>query len=407
MGNRAILLSRGLWGTVLTVCFLAWLSYLALRIAFADWLFRQNNIASVQQAIEWAPDNAYYHAWLASLQEFAGQDPADALLTSVKLNPWDSSSWIRLAARAEAQEDEATAERYLLKAAAIDQHFSPRWALMNFYFRRGRQERFWFWTTRALGMSYGDLTPVFDLCWRMTDDASVIRRAIPNSRALLAPYLSYLMATDRLPVADQVAEDLAGQATEAERSELLTFCDRSIAKGAPASALAVWNVLCTRKLLPYQPLRPQDGRSLTNGDFAVPFSSRGFDWTVTRAPEIELSSIPGGLAFTLSGAQPTDSDLAIQYLPVLLRRRYTLRFQYRVEARSMRGIGWTVTPALQPATSFQELTSGNDEWNNGNYPFGPIDGSLCRLALKAVRMPGNTRPEGRFSIRNVRLELTQ
>jgi hypothetical protein len=73
----------------------------------------------------------------------------------------------------------------------------------------------------------------------------------------------------------------------------------------------------------------------------------------------------------------------------------------------MHGIGWTVTPGQLPGASFQEITSDTDDWHDGNYPFGPVDSSLCRLALKAVRIPGNTRPEGRFSIRNVRLELTK
>jgi hypothetical protein len=407
MANRAIFRSRALLGTTLTVGFLVWLSYRSLRIAFADSLFRQNTVASVQQAIRWEPDNAYYYGWLGSLQEFAGQDPTVALLTSVKLDPWDSTSWIRLAARAEVRGDQASAERYLLKAAAIDQHFSPRWALMNFYFRQGHSERFWFWTTKALNMSYGDLTPVFDLCWRMTRDAGLIRRTIPDRRVLLAQYLAYLMATDRLQVADEVAEDLSGQATESERSELLTFCDRSIASGKAAPALAVWNAMCERKLLPYSPLRPEDGVSMTNGDFAVPFSSRGFDWHVPRVPEIELSSIPGGMTFTLSGAQPADSDLAFQYLPTLPGRRYNLHFEYRVGAASMHGIGWTFTPTQVPAASFQEITSDSNGWHDGNYPFGPLDRSLCRLALKAVRIPGHTRPEGRFSIRNVRIELAK
>jgi hypothetical protein len=73
----------------------------------------------------------------------------------------------------------------------------------------------------------------------------------------------------------------------------------------------------------------------------------------------------------------------------------------------MRGIGWAVTPTQLAETPFQEITSDSDEWHEGTYPFGPVDGPLYRLALKAVRIPGNTRPEGRFSIRNVRLELTK
>lgn len=394
-----------LFSVALTVCFFVWLSYRALRMAFADSLFRKNTVASVQRAIQWEPDNAYYYSWLASLEEFTGQDSNNTLLNAVKRNPWDSGAWIKLAAQAEVREDQATAEQYLLRAAAVDRQFAPRWALMNFYLRRKRPEPFWLWTTRALGISYGDLTPVFDLCWRMTTDASLIRRSIPGNRVLLAQYLSYLMATDRMPIAEGIARDLSLQATNAERSQLLSFCDKSIAKGAVASALSVWNTMCERKLLPFAALHPQEGISLTNGDFAAPLLTGGFNWVVSTAPEIERSNIPGGIAFALSGIQPPDLELVSQYLPVLPTRRYVLHFQYRSSASSMRGIGWTAATTQRPETSFQELTSDNDDWHEGAYPFGPAGTSLCRLALKAVRLTGNTRPEGRFSLRSVRLEL--
>jgi len=56
------------------------------------------------------------------------------------------------------------AERCLLEAARRSRKYEPRWALTNFYFRRGRAEEFRRWAGEAVKISYGDLTPLFDLC---------------------------------------------------------------------------------------------------------------------------------------------------------------------------------------------------------------------------------------------------
>jgi hypothetical protein len=378
------------------------LSYHSFKLAFADWLFRQNTIQSVQRATHWAPDNADYYSWLASLQEFAGQDPALSLHHATEINRFDSNSLIRLAANAEARGDAVSAEKYLLQAGKVDQQFAPRWGLMNFYFRQDRPEPFWFWVTKALDRSYGDLTPVFDLCWRMTENAAVIRKAIPAEPGLLAPYLAYLMDTNRPQAAEGIAKELSERTSEAERTELLTFCDRSNQTGSGEIALAVWNTLCDRKLLPYGHLSPEDGISLTNAGFAMPFYPGGFDWQASRTAEIEIHRIAAGLTFQLSGTQPDNIELLSEYLPILAHRSYTLHFQYQTQAA---GIGWEVTSGRQSNASFQELTGDADGWHTGQYMFGSADASLCRLVLKAVRIAGHTRPEGEFSLRNVRLEL--
>ena len=406
MVNTAILCRRARsLVAALALSFLLWLTYRALSAAYADELFRQGTVASVRRAAAWEPANAYYYSWLASLQEFAGQDASRSLLTAVELNPFDSSSLIRLAAVAETRRDKASAEQYLLRAAAINRQFEPRWALMNFYFRQDAHERFWLWTRKALALSYGDLTPVFDLCWKMTGDAEVIRQAIPTRRAILAKYLSYLMTTGHLPAADAIAQELSQYAEDGDRPVLLSFCDRSNSSGHVEAALHVWNTLCQRKLLPFQTLRPRDGVSLTNANLVMPFSSGGYDWQPATAPEVEVAAIRNGVTFILSGSQPEDFDLVEQYLPILTHRRYQLHFQYRFGTASMRGISWIVSAPKQHEASYTQLAGNSEEWHDGDFEFGPFDVPLCRLALNAVRMRGSTRPEGSLSVRNLRLEL--
>src|SRR5215471_4555346 len=117
--------------------------YFSARLAWADWRFRANTYASVRRAVELDPGNARYHAWLAEFEEYEGRDPAAELAIAASLNPNDSSIWIRLGLRAESQRDFAQAEQFLVKAAGIDKLYAPRWALANYYARRGDAEQMW------------------------------------------------------------------------------------------------------------------------------------------------------------------------------------------------------------------------------------------------------------------------
>ena len=59
-----------------TIAGLAAGAYLSLRLAWADFRFRENTLASVAEAVRLDPANARYLAWLAELREYAGEDPA-------------------------------------------------------------------------------------------------------------------------------------------------------------------------------------------------------------------------------------------------------------------------------------------------------------------------------------------
>src|SRR5262245_10291219 len=118
--------------TVLAVAALGWACYFSVRLAWADSLFRANTASSVKRATEIDPGNASYHAWLAEIKEHDGADPTSELEIASKLNPSDSSVWIRRGLRAESERDFARAERFLLQAAAIDKLYAPRWTLANY-----------------------------------------------------------------------------------------------------------------------------------------------------------------------------------------------------------------------------------------------------------------------------------
>jgi tetratricopeptide (TPR) repeat protein len=375
-------------------------SYWSIRFAHADLLCRANTLDSVARAAELDPGNARYHSWLAELEEHEGQDPARALLAAAALNPRDSPVWIRLGLRAEIDGDFTRAEKYLLESARVDRLSMPRATLMHYYFRRGDRERFWDWSKQALEMSYGDRTPLFRLCWSASDDAGLIRRrAIPPDRGILLQYLRFLMREGRLDAAQPIAGELAQAAGPKEAEVLLEYCDQAAGQGRVAPALALWNVLCVRKLAPYPPLALEKGILLTNGDFTSIPLGRGFDWHVAPFDEVTVlrPGPPAGLRLSFSGQQPERCDLLWQHIPLQPRRMYRLRFRYQTAGIAPpSGIRWRVLDAATP-----QLASS--EWREEELGFASGDRSLARLSLAYERPPGTTRVEGTIELRNVTL----
>ncbi|RPI19244.1 MAG: hypothetical protein EHM65_01590, partial [Acidobacteriales bacterium] len=244
-----------------------------LRFGLADRWFHSGSSAAIARARHLSPGNASYFA-----------DPGDraALEEARTLNPRSSSAWIRLGLLTELDGDTARAEQLLLEAARVDRTYEPRWTLANFYFRRADREKFWLWARQALQMAYNDQSPLFLLCWQLTQDSGVILdRAIPGRALVLAEYLNFLILQGKLEAAAPVGERFAALAGVQSLPLLLSYCDRLLQERRTSAALRIWNSLCARHILATRPLAPPQGRSLTNGDFASTPVSAGFDWRIT------------------------------------------------------------------------------------------------------------------------------
>ena len=237
--------------TLIAAVFLLFAAYTSIRIAYAEFLFRQNTLDSVQQATRLDPADARYFAWLAELLENNGQDPGPALDTAIRLNPLDSRLWIRRALNVEAAGNPAEAERLLLHAASIDRLMEPRWTLMNFYFRRGDAARFWPWAQQTFAISYGDRAPLFDLCWRLKPDPASIARVLPTSYPVEFQFFQFLIEKDRLADAAALAKRILPLADPADTKSYLRCADRLLRSGDAAGAARLWNALCDRRLLPF------------------------------------------------------------------------------------------------------------------------------------------------------------
>jgi tetratricopeptide (TPR) repeat protein len=391
----------------LTLFLLGLAAYWSVRLGYADWLYHRNAVDDVARVVWLAPGNAAYFAWLAELEEHEGRDPAPWLERAAELNPRDSAFWIRRGLGAEWHGDMATAERYLLQAARVDHAFDPRWTLANYYFRRRDADRFWHWARKALEMSYGDRSPIFQLCWTLSQDEDVIRAALPDEPRILRSYLDFLLAENHLEAALPVTRELLANADESDAAVLLAYCDKLLAGGRGGGALEIWNALCRRKLLPYPALDPERSLSLTNGKFASIPMLRGFDWRVlnTQAVGATRTESPPGLKFSLSGQQPEQCELLAQFVPSVPSRRYRFSSSYRTFAMPSDGLRWMVLDAASGGILAASPYLSAEDWHTESLTFSSGNAALVRLVLACQRAPGTVRAEGAVWLRDVNLEL--
>ncbi|MCC7175923.1 MAG: hypothetical protein IT159_12070 [Bryobacterales bacterium] len=385
---------------------IAWLGvglYWTLRLGVADRLYHLGTPTAVERARRLAPSNAAYFASASAGRE--------ALYEAVSRNPRLSSAWIDLGLLAETEGNPREAERCLLEAARVDASYKPRWSLANFYFRRGENGKFWLWGRLAADMAYYTQTPLFRLYWQVTQEPEVIlERGIPPRGNVLAQYLHFLLTENRPAAAEQAAQRLIPGSTTADLPVLLLYCDRSIAAGRVDAALAAWNALCGRGLLPYHALDPQRGLSITNGDFGAPPLGSAFDWRLHRIEGIAATRLdpPNGLRLVFTGRQPEHCTLLEQTAPVEAGAPYRMSYKWRGDTLPKAdGLRWAVTePGTGRELAAGALVGGDGVWQDGVLGFSaPVAGGAVRLALEYHRAPGTTRIEGSLWVREVSMDL--
>ncbi|MBI4874490.1 MAG: hypothetical protein HY822_07645 [Acidobacteria bacterium] len=360
--------------------------YWSARLAWAGWLDREGFPESVRRAAELAPERADLRARQG---DWAG---------AVSRNRFDAASWIRLGLDAEQRGDWRAAERSLLRAAEVDRLYEPRWALANYCFRRRDRERFWLWARAAAERSPETPIALFRLCRETTADwGEVFDRVAGGQERLLAGFLFWALPRADGPGLQRIARSAAETGEARDRDALNALLRRLLELGCSADALAAWNRLVERRVLDFEALRPEQGVSLTNGDFRRSPKGEAFNWALPENPGVTSRALDAGLRFEFSGRQPESCDLLVQTVPVSGGRRYRLRWRYRTG-----GIPPGAGPLWLPGGSPLSSDGGSD----AALEFATRPGEeLVRLRLAYQRIPGTTRISGTLWLDSVRLEL--
>jgi hypothetical protein len=393
---------------LLALCGLVVLAGYAVRLSIADTAFRQDTVASAQRAVRLVPSNAGYHAHLAEILEESGSNPDLELQMATVLSPHESRYWIRRAFRAEVEQKYDESERLLLEACRVDRGFDPRWALMNYYFRRGKLPEFWKSAQEALAMSYGDLDPIFRLCLDSNPDPSFTAGMLPPRRVVLLSFFGYLVRHKEMESISPIAAQLASSSETDDVPLLLSYCDKQMGHDNQSS-LTVWNSLCERHLVGFSALAPDRGDIVTNPDLVAASLQQGFDWRYSSTPEIGATPLDTGqgISFEISGFQPDSVALLEQEVPLTPGRQYILNFEYRlIGDLPDSGLQWVIRrpgagEAADDSTIAASPALSVSDWNTGHMRFSSGQSDAGRLILQYRRSPGTLRWKGTVQIRRV------
>lgn len=395
--------------TALTLLVALGCCYWSFRLGRADLLAREANPNGAKKSIALAPGNSKYLQYAAITAEDNGDDGMPLRLRAAQLNPLDSWNWIQLAIEAEAQNRAGEAERYLLRAFEVDRQFQPRWALANFYLRRGDRDRALEWARKTLEFGGGDLNAVFQLCWNTGSNGSeILEKAIPLRPEVLAQYLQHLDETARLDEASQVATRLLPVAGSEQEPALSAHCSRALRMGRVDLGIAAWDGLVGRGLIQGERVEPDVGKSLVNPDFGRELTGIGFDWGIQPVDGVAVERLPNrsGLRVVFSRNEPENCVILGQYAALAPQRKYRFRFRYETAGMSGAGVKWLI---YDPATKAVMLSAGANVGSSGEEHIvesgflTPPECRLARIELRYEREPGTVRPEG--SIRFSHLEL--
>ncbi len=255
----------------------------------------------------------------------------EQLRQASRLNPLDSRVLIALGLREEFRGDSAAAERDLVRAVAVDRQYTPAWSLASFYFRADQPAKFWPVVQHVLQLDplAVDLRPLFDLCWRETEDADQILAVLPRRESILFPYLQFLIDTQRVDAAVKLAPaalNVADPATPSDRDSLLGLVELLLQQNRTGDAVSVWNRLIDRDLMQSGKVQPEKGLSIADPEFQYPLVTRGFGWNL-QSPPGTSSRIDRYARFEFDGNQPERSLLLSTVAAVLPGRSYRLQWK--------------------------------------------------------------------------------
>jgi O-antigen ligase len=369
-------------------------AFYTARSGWADVLYRRGTLPDLQRAVRLEPGRAEYQL---SLAQADSEHAVQYLARAVTVDPAASNASIQLAGEWEASGEAARAESVLLEASRHDRQFAPSWALANFYFRSGKPEKAWPWIRTATNVYHGDLRPVFELCFLLSDSAeSVIEPMIAGRPAAERQFLSFLLDQKRFSAAQATALRIADRATAEDRNVLLDHVDVQLSAGHGAAAWEVWRRFCAALAV-----CDSAPAGLSNGDFRWPIINRGFDWLLVPVVGVDAAQVREGgpaLSLSFSGKEPELCGLLVHFVSLRTGARCHMRFEYRTAGLPPRtGLYWS--DGAEPAY----FLDAAENWTAADWSFSS-PGETGRLLLGYHRSPGTTRLEGGLLLRNVRLE---
>ncbi|HKF49247.1 MAG TPA: hypothetical protein VKB38_17945 [Terracidiphilus sp.] len=368
------------------------------KLARADYLFNQRTEDSIRAAIQLEPDAWRYYMVLSQIDSAHEEQ---LLMRSLQLNSYNAAANIELGLYAESGGDYVRAEKLLVEAFAIDRTFVTRWALANFYLRRGNEPAFWQWARSAASMPSDRMGALFELCWRESPDPDKISAAIlSDNPGLIHQYIDFLLTKNQLTAAASAAHRLIPLGNPViDTPVLLTTVNRLVAAKEGPAAAGLWRELISARWV--------------QGDLAVVNNPRfdrdplpvDFDWFLPANDGVNSETGSAGLVADFNGSEPESWVIASQSI-VLSPGPHTLQYSYRTsQIAPGTGLRWQIVAAGTDSSLANSADLASDTLRNDSMTFTvPQDAPLLRLLLTYQRTLGTTRISGRLVVQSVQVQ---
>ena len=325
---------------ILIIAASSWLSFEAVRVAWATYELDSHSVPDLEKALRQDPNNPdLYHR----LGVVYSNEPTDVNLSeavknlrkAVELNPRRWDFWSDLGTACDFVGDTACSDEAFERALVLNP-MTPalQWELGNHYLLTNREEKAFPYFRRLLDLGPEYLDATFRLCLRATRDPQAIyREVVPHGKDASArfAFLMFLSSTADYESAMRIwGQMVSGPDRSPHLSEVKPFLDFLIDHNQIQDAGTVWNDLQHAGAVPPVPTS-QAANLIYNGSFEEPPLNAGFAWRINDSPDLvfdfsDPSAYSGAKCLRIDFAvgRNADYDLLNQVVLIKPNTRYQL-----------------------------------------------------------------------------------
>jgi hypothetical protein len=372
----------------------------------------QGTDASLSRAARLEPRSAEIWSRVGRRQLFAQGEAAEAAKSfrrSLALDPYDSSTWLDLAAAEELSGQAEQVHEAMRRAIAVDRTTpSIHWRAATYFLAHSDEASALAEIKIAAEHGNALIPDAIHAVWNITRNANAVLESIPRTPFAYNQALSYFVVIAQEPEAAGVAWRRLQQLGEPIDVETMSaYAELLIKSNHVTTANEVWSSYCVGHS---QNSYCDEGNILRNGGFEEPVLKRGFDWhlydTPDMQPTIDFSiAYEGTRSLRLDYSDAAQADAGVyQLIPLRANSVYRLSGFYKPD-----GLVGLHPPKLildDPQTqrvlaSSPEL-SGSTGWQSFSATFDSGDVPLARLHV--LHLPVEGPIHGTVWIDGLRLE---
>lgn len=314
-----------------------YLTYFSVRTARATYYSGLETLYGYERAAQIEPENARNWYLLGrylqySLEDANPQRSISSYLTSLKLDPAATVTWLDLAATYETEGNDAAARSAFLNAKkTYPVSAEVAWRYGNFLLRKGELEQAFSEIRHAVETDPSRAAEAFSRCVRIEPDAEVILdRVIPANRDVYIAVMHDLTGDRQVDNALKVWKRLLAMRAEVPMTEIFTLVSTLRQMGRVQEAHELWMQAAERAGLGDLP-GPKDS-AVWDGGFESTVSGQDYAWRYsTAAHGVQIGTDQQGqhsgkqsLRVSFDGSSDISFREVCQTVPVKGRTSYEL-----------------------------------------------------------------------------------